>query len=458
MIEQPFPYQVEGAKWLATKTQALLADSMGLGKSAQTIIACDIVGASRVLIVCPAAVRINWDREFTRFSPMDRHNTVIMTGKDEPGPQVNVVSFDLLASNEKLRNKLKSIHWDVVIIDEAHYLKERTAKRTKALYGHAQHPGICHNAKRVWRLTGTPAPNNVSELWTHLKSGGVVNEPYWDFVYRFCSGFDADYGYKITGHKNVEQLRALLSTFMLRRKKEDVLKDLPDIIFQNVTVERSEVELDPWFYENWRPIGVPQFLANLKTLDTNLKNALDSIKDCSHYAQKDAITLLESFTKSTSTLRRYIGLAKLPKILDIIEDELKSGQVKKIVLFAVHQQVIENARVRLREYGAVTLFGGTPAARRQSNIDRFMKDDTCRVFIGQITAAGTGITLTSAHEVAFLESDWVPANNAQAAMRVHRIGQTRKVRCRFFNCAGSVDEQISSILMHKSRELAKVFY
>jgi len=175
-----------------------------------------------------------------------------------------------------------------------------------------------------------------------------------------------------------------------------------------------------------------------------------------HHNFDDTLRLVDSFSKSTSTLRRYIGLAKLPNVLDIIEEELATKAVDKIVLFAIHQQVIELTRLRFRKYGAVTLFGGTPAKKRQEHIDKFQNDKRCRVFIGQIVAAGTGITLTAAHEVAFIESSWVPADNAQAAMRCHRVGQIKPVRVRFFTCEGSVDEEVMSVVVHKTRNITKV--
>lgn len=458
-LETLFPYQHEGARWLARMPHALLADEMGVGKSAQAVRGCDLVGAVDILIVCPGAVRINWQREFERFSPMDRPVNLILTGTDRPAAGVNVISYDLLV-NDKIRMALKARKWDVLVLDEAHFLKERSARRTKAIYGHAQHPGIAHSAKQVWRLTGTPAPNNASELYTHLKNAGIVKTAYWDFVFTFCDGFDSNYGYKITGAKNVPQLKALLGQFMLRRKKEDVNLQLPPISFVHVTVERSEVELDPYFYENWRPLGEGLtgqrlFLANLKDVDATLKKSMETIATGHHANFADTIKLLESYSKSTAQLRRYLGLAKVPRVADIIEEELASGAVDKIVIFAMHAQVIESLRARFRKYGAVTLYGNTPQRKRQGNIDAFQNNPKTRVFIGQIVAAGTGITLTAAHEVAFIEADWVPANNAQAAMRCHRVGQTRSVRVRFFNCAGSVDEQVNQVLLTKTREIAK---
>ena len=454
-LETPFPYQEQGAKWLASMEHALLGDEMGLGKSAQVVIACDHVGAFNILVVCPAAVRVNWDREFSRFSPMDRPSQVLMTGQDRPKPGVNVVSYDLL-TNEKLKAACKAQRWDVLVLDEAHYLKERSSKRTKAIYGHAKYPGVMHSAKRCWRLSGTPAPNNASELYTHLKSAGLETRPYWDFVYDFCAGFDSDFGYKITGHKNTAKLKALLAQFMLRRKKDDVLKDLPEITFQNITVERSKVPLDPYFFENWFPIGITKWLHSLEHMDKSLKIGLAAQRESSHFKDKDAIALLSSMATTTATLRRYIGMAKAPAVLDIIAEELEGNAYDKIVIFAVHKDVIEMARERLKKFKPVQIYGGTPGHRRQQMVDKFQNESYCRVFIGQIVAAGTGITLTAAKEVAFLESSWVPADNAQAAMRCHRVGQTRNVRVRFFTCAGSVDEDVMRVVSHKTREIAKI--
>lgn len=463
MLETPFPYQNIGARWIAPMPQALLADDMGLGKSCQAIRGADTVGADNILVICPAAVRVNWEREFEKFSPMGRPCSVIFTGSDPiPAHGVVIISYDLAVV---LAHKLKAKTWDLLILDECHFLKERTAKRTKAIYGHGKRfPGIDQSAKRVWRLSGTPAPNNASELWTHLKSAGMTTESYWDFTFRYCSGFDNDYGYKITGHKNTNELKAILAPFMLRRTKEEVMAELPPIRYQEITVERSEVCLDPDFYEQiqGQRLTVAQFNEELKLKDSTLRTALAMVSKTNGTKGMDSpnefrLGVLESMAASLVTLRRYIALAKLPAIMSIIKDELETGAIDKIVLFGVHQTTIEGARRALAKFGAVTLYGLTPAAKRQANIDRFMKDPKCRVFIGNIAAAGVGITLTSACEVAFLEQSWVPSDNAQAAMRCHRIGQDRPVRVRIFSLNKSVDEQVQATLMRKARELTKIF-
>lgn len=448
---QLFPYQAVGADYLATHAQALLADEQGLGKSAQVVRACDLVHAKRILVVCPGVARVNWSREFARFSPFDHVCQVILTGKDSvrsTGPIVVIISFDLVAAHAK--TLLASEPFDVLVIDEAHYLKERSTKRTKLIYGAT---GVAKSCSRVWRLTGTPAPNDFSELYTHLKSAGIVTDSYWDFVFRYCTGFNAGFGFKITGSKNVEELKALLARFMLRRKKKDVMTQLPPLTFQEVVVDKSMVDLDPYFLDQTRGKSTAEFFETLKVADQTLRNALKAVANSG--ARVDVLSALNG--GSMITLRRFIGLAKLPAVLEIIGEELKSGVIDKIVLFAVHKDVIEGARVALAKFGPVTLYGGTPQEKRQANIDRFQTDPKCRVFIGNVEAAGTAITLTKAHEVGFLEMDWTPARNAQAAMRCHRIGQENPVRVRAFSLAGSVDEDVMKTLLRKTKELAKIF-
>ncbi len=195
-VEVAFPHQLVGAHFLSNHRQALLADEMGLGKSCQAVVGADLIGANNILVLCPAAVRINWQREFERFSPLDRPCTVLLTGKDRvPTSGVVVCSYDLLV-NETVRNRLKLTEWDLLVLDEAHALKERSAKRTRSVYGHSSRSlGLISRAKRTWRLTGTPAPNNASELYTHLKSAGLIEMPCWDFVARFCTGFDSGFGF-----------------------------------------------------------------------------------------------------------------------------------------------------------------------------------------------------------------------------------------------------------------------
>ena len=429
------PYQVTGAKWLASKTQALLGDFMGIGKSPQAVRACDLVGARKILVISPGNARVNWQREFQRFSPMDRSCCAVMPGtKALPATDILILSYEMATT---AADELKRRHYDVLILDEAHYLKERSAKRTKAIYGARSNiPGIIASATRTWRLTGTPAPSHAGELFTHFKSAGLAAEPYYDWVFRYCTGFDSNFGFKITGHKNVEELRARLEPFMLRRMEGT---ELPPLVFETVAVEQSTELLKPFLKEQTAAVAAG---------DEELKRALAKSGD-------NALKTLESTAANYSVLRRYTVLAKLPAIADILEQNFEDG-MDKMVLFAVHVDAVEWLANRLRKYNPVTLYGKTPANKKQVVADTFQDDPRCRLLIGNIQAAGIAITLTAGCEVGFAEKVWVPGDIVQALKRCHRRGQTRPVRVRSFTLYDSSDEVVDEALMRKVKELSKI--
>jgi SWI/SNF-related matrix-associated actin-dependent regulator 1 of chromatin subfamily A len=411
-----------------------------------------MVGAENILVVCPASCRPNWLREFTQFSPFDRPAVAIETAKQAiPSQGVVVVSYDLATSKAA---ELKAKTWDLLILDEAHYLKERRAKRTKALYGKgAKTPGVIGSAKKTWCLSGTPAPNDASELWPHLFFLGGVQDGYWDFVFRYCAGFNSDFGYRITGTKNIEELKQRMRPVMLRRLKTEVMDQLPPLTFQLVEVEPSEVNPEE-FLGHKDFSQVQQEVTNAEKI---LAKALASVQDPSGGRVDGRTQVLAGMSQCMATLRRYTAMQKLPAILDIIEDELRRDRKRKIVLFAIHKTVIAATRERLAPYGAAVVYGATGPQQRQAAIEEFMENPECRVFIGNIHAAGTGIDglQKASCEVAFLEQDWVPASNAQAVMRVHRNLQTYPVRVRIFFLRNSSDELVQKALSRKIRELTK---
>ena len=426
------PHQVLGAAWLASKTQALCSDFMGIGKSAEAVRACDLVNARTILVICPGNARVNWRREFERFSPMDRSCCVVMPGKRiNPSADIWILSYEMATT---MADELKRRQHDVLILDEAHYLKERMAKRTKTIYGARRDvPGIIASAIRCWRLTGTPAPSHAGELFTHFKSAGLATEPYYDWVFRYCTGFDSNYGFKITGHKNEAELRARLEPFMLRRMEGT---DLPPLCFETVSVERSDELLKKFISKD------------AATEDEQLRAALSK-------PSANALATLESTASSYSTLRRFTVLAKLPAIAEILEQNFDSG-MDKIVLFGVHIEAIEWMAGKLKKFFPVMLYGKTPANKKQAVVDQFQNDPHCRLLIGNIQAAGVAITLTAGCEVGFMEKSWVPGDIVQALKRCHRRGQTRGVRVRSFTLYDSSDELVDEALMRKVKELAKI--
>jgi SWI/SNF-related matrix-associated actin-dependent regulator of chromatin subfamily A-like protein 1 len=420
-----FPYQADGALFLAKRNKALLADGMGLGKSAQAIVACQAIEAKKVVVICPAIAVPMWVREFPKWATSSAITPY-------------VVSYDKVTRRADIRDAIARMQADVMILDEAHYLKERTSKRTKTIYGQwCRGDGLVASAKRVWLMTGTPAPNSVSELFPHLRAFWPEKLPgdknYNDFLNQYCVTVATPYGLKVIGNKNVSDLRALIKDVMLRRRGEDVLTELPPIMWEDTVLE---------------PIEATEELERLEESEeiSELKQLLASLEDDEELPD----------TVAMATVRRMTGMAKAPAIASMIVDELEGKQYEKVIVFAYHRDVIARLADELHDYGAVVITGQTAQATRAHVIERFQTDPKCRVFIGQVTACATAVTLHAANHVIFAEADWTPSTNVQAAKRAHRIGQTKPVIVRMIGLAGSIDEAITAVLARKSRLLSEV--
>lgn len=421
-----YPYQQVGAKWLSERPRALLADEMGLGKTAQAIRSLDngvVVG-----VVCPASVEETWRREFAKFADIAH--------------SVSVASYDKVARGLWADRSDGLIHFDVLILDECHYLKTPTAKRTRAIFGEKCDGvgGLVERAERVVLLSGTPMPNHPAELWPALRalapetimSSSGKPYTYWQFVKRYCATKFNPFSDNptIVGAKNHDALAEALKPFMLRRLKSEVLTDLPPIRYE------------PLYLEGRIPIEVQ----GSKEADM-IRATLES----------DGIEGLRALTPYVATLRRLTGLAKVQPVVDWVKTWLECCD-DKLVIFAQHVEVIEAIHQGLLPMsgGLMPLTGSTPSGVRQKIIDSFQRDPSARVFIGQLQAAGTGITLTAASDVLIVESSWVPAENSQAAMRVHRIGQSNPCLIRFATLAGSIDEQIQRVVARKTADITQV--
>lgn len=456
VTEQLLPYQITGAKWLANRKLGLLADEMRLGKTPQAIVAADKINASPILVLCPAIVRMNWSRELAKFSSRSLNAAVLLSGNQIETARdaaFVVCSYDLLKNN-RVFALLRSQRWQLVILDEAHYLKSTDAKRTHWVLGK---DGIVRQADRVWALTGTPAPNNASEMYPLLRTFGAVTAlSYEAFVAEFCTGFNTPYGYKITGTKNADKLREVLKPIMLRRTKKEVRPDLPTARYSDVTVEPGELDIGQLEMAFTSYIGDPRGMKGLDA-DVALQRKLLEAQFKAATTEDEKLQVLNSAVKQTAMLRRYTGLLKAQAVADLVRYELENG-LDKIVLFAIHKAVIEELRERLASFGAVTLYGGTPPAKRERHLESFNNNPKCRVFIGNIAACGVGISLArGASDVLFAESDWVPTNNAQAAARVDDPEQHKAITVRFAALSGSIDEHVTATLRRKTEDLAKIF-
>lgn len=446
-----YPYQEEGIQWLKSKRLALLADEPGLGKTVQAITAADFANAKRVLVLCPPVARPHWVCEFAKYSS-NKRNFVMVTKRGQKicDSDSIVCSYDLALTIDPAI--LGS--FDLLILDESHFLKSPKAQRTQKIYGKK---GFIRYAQKTWALSGTPATNHYGELWTLLYTFGQVPQSYEGFLRKYCIVIDNGYGPQVIGNRKerTDELREILKKIMLRRRVEEVGLQLPTIKFDDLVVEPGIVDLDidpfllTWVYPHDRS----------EELKNELKRQSDLILAATGETGlgRDGMKILEGMAKSVTTLRMYTGMQKVAPIAELVSQELESGAYDKIVIFAVHQNVIEGLRKRLSRFGAVTLYGKTPSEKRESHIRRFHNDSKCKVFIGNILACGTSVTLTASNQVLFVEQDWVPGNNFQAAKRCHRIGQTKPVFIRCASILGSYDQRISQILKRKMRELSELF-
>lgn len=439
MKQDLLPYQREGAAFLASRKRAGLFDEPGLGKTAQAISALDCVDARRAIIVTPAAVREVWLGEFKKFSRVER---IILKGRTTQDltlwlrgkADVLITSYDL-ATRWATRITEEQTNYDALIVDEAHHIKHPTAQRTRALLG-AQcdaRGGISARAARTWLLTGTPVSNDLADIWTFLRFCDATTLSHKQFLDRY---FKTHIGVFRTRQpprqEMMPELSAQINQHSIQRTKQGVGLQLPPIWITTTFVDGDTQEIRELLLEN-------------PSLEKAIHDALDL----------GGLSLL--YASHIATLRRLVGEAKAPAFAAWLIEELNSG-LDKVVVMGVHKRALSRVEYELNKAGisCVTVNGETTEPQRIAAVAEFQTDPACRVFIGNIRAAGTGLTLTSAAEVIMMEQSWSPADNAQALMRVHRIGQTRNVRARLVVLTDSIDEVVVDRLREKIAAFAKV--
>jgi SWI/SNF-related matrix-associated actin-dependent regulator of chromatin subfamily A-like protein 1 len=418
---QLYSFQKEGVRFLKANARALLAFDMGTGKTATSIVAAAEQNLQNVLVICPASVKYNWAKELKKWYTTCPYIQVIegRGAKINPTPGWTIINYDLLAT-KKIFLQLINKHYDILILDEAHFLKNNRAKRTKCVYFPR---GLKDRADRVWLLTGTPVLNRPVELYSHLKSLAPERlghyTSYLDYCKRYCAARENRWGWDVSGASNLEELSKVLDGFMLRRMKEDVLTELPDKIFQTIYLTATD---------------------KIKKL---------VIKERGEYEK-------ESILGALATCRRASGLAKVHLVVAHLENVLENKQ--KAVVFAYHRDVISAIMESCRAYKPVAITGNTPARKRQEAVEAFKMDPECRIFVGQIEAAGTGIDGLQdvCDTVLFAELSWVPGQMRQAIDRCHRIGQKNAVLVQFLVVAGSIDEEMARALGEKEKVIDKI--
>lgn len=428
-MNQLLPFQEVGVRFLASRTKALLADEQGLGKTIQAIEAINVLNARKVLIVCKASGKFVWQRELAKWLKL-RLKIQVLSGRQsvvEADTDVVVVNYDLTVSETVLKQLIR-LRFAVVIFDEAHYLKTRSSRRTKAalLKG-----GIASRGFYKWFLTGTPILNRPVEVYPLLRSvAPEVMDPYLTYeayARHFCGGFYDGFQFVAKGATNTAELNArLVKNFMLRRLKKDHLKELPDKQYQIIDVEAVDAETK-------------------KLIE---REFTWSKQDVAY--QKD----LATGGAEISLLRHEMGRKKVKPAVQHLKDMLDENE--KIVVFAYHKDVIAGLFAELKDFGVVVFDGSTPADKRGAIVDQFQTDPKTRVFLGQYQAAGDTITLTAASVVVFVESSWVPGEIDQATDRLHRIGQKDAVLVQFLVFGKSLDEHQLRTVVDKKNTIGQI--
>jgi SWI/SNF-related matrix-associated actin-dependent regulator of chromatin subfamily A-like protein 1 len=452
------PFQAAGIAYAEQRPATLIADEMGLGKTIQAIGVMNMTHPKSVLVICPASLRINWgQRELPKWL-VDKHEIYVVESND-PIPQnatIVVCNYDRLKNG--VLETLMTRSWDLVVLDEAHYIKNPKCQRSKALLGVPAHKekgvlvpavrGILDQCERKLFLTGTPILNKPIELQPILaKISPREFGSFFTFAKRYCNAQETKYGWNFSGASHLDELQTRLrANCMVRRLKKDVLTELPAKRRQviELPVEDSAVKR-ALKAENDAYADCEDELQSLQET-ADLAKALGSAE-----AYKTAISKLQETAKiafeNMSSERRNLALAKVPAVIDHIQSVLESG-VEKLIVFCHHIDVLNAMKKELGDQ-AVVFYGNTSPEDRQKAVDRFQTDPACKVFIGTIKAAGVGLTLTAASHVIFVELDWVPANMFQAEDRAHRIGQMQSVLIQHLVVNGSLDARMAHILVAK---------
>ena len=414
----PLSHQKEAIEKLVGSKRFILADDMGLGKTTSTIIAALETGIEKVLIICPASLKINWQREIENYT--DR-SVFIAEGKNfSTEHDFVVVNYDILKNFYDIKNKETSLitqgNFDLIIIDEAHYIQNGQAQRTKLVNSFSK------NAKRLWLLTGTPMtsrPMNYFNLLSLIES--PVAQNWMAYAIRYCQGYQFNAGkrkvWNVTGASNLEELRDRTSRQVLRRLKTDVL-DLPDKIISPVYLR-----LKSKLYEG----------------------LMGEYYDWYENKQDESSSLTVQFSKLMK-VRQVIADEKINNTIELAENIIE--QDKKVIIFTNFTNSLNKIADHFGKQ-AVRLDGSTSKPQRQYAVDQFQENEKIKVFVGNLKAAGVGLTLTAAEAVIMNDLSFVPSDHSQAEDRAYRYGQKSNVSIYYPIFENTIEGAIYDILNKK---------
>lgn len=423
-----YPYQKEGIQQIQKfGGRVLLADEMGLGKTIQTLHWIRKHKKTPALVVCPASLKWNWRQEILKMGgkPIILEGTRAKTIHRKTNRDIIIINYDIL---DAWADKIKAIRPKAIVLDEAHYVKNASAQRSKAAWK------ICQKTPHVLCLTGTPLTSRLSELWNVLRMCVPDLFPsYPQYAKRYCNRrlkvYRGRRHWDDSGAKNVRELhKTLKSHCMIRRLKKDVLHELPEKIQQVIPIQitkNKEYQAFVEEFQSWVKRNKGEILTRKRT---------------------QALTHM-------GELRRLIARLKLPQIYEHIDIALQNTD--KILVFAVHQKIVQAIHQRYKRL-SVCLYGKTPMQDRPRIVTAFQTNKRIRLFVGNVQAAGVGLNLTKAGLVIFAEADYLPATMTQATDRAHRIGQKKSVLVQYLVATNTIEEKMYELLKKKQRVIGNV--
>jgi superfamily II DNA or RNA helicase len=433
-----YPYQAEGALFAARVGRALIGDDMGLGKTIQAIAAAEIMarhfGVSKVLVICPTSLKYQWQSEIIRFSGRkgEKAARVISGGRARRQQDYALDDFCKITNYEKLKPDLDLIAaWapELVIVDEAQRVKNWNTIAARALKRIDSPYAIV--------LTGTPLENKLEELISIVQ---FVDQhrlgPTWKLLHEHQTKDEAG---RVIGYTGLEKIGQTLAPVMIRRRKSEVLRQLPARTDQNLLVPMTEMQMD-YHKENADAVA--------KIVQRWRKTRFLSDKD--QRLLMIALQNMRMSCNSTYLLDQETDHGVKADELAALFDDLFVEPEAKAVVFSqwtrTHDIVIR--RLEARGLGYVSFHGGVPSEKRPALIERFRDDPACRVFLST-DAGSTGLNLQHASTLVNMDLPWNPAILEQRIARIHRMGQIRPVRVINFVAKGTIEEGMLSVLAFK---------
>lgn len=452
---EPYDYQKVGIDFGLAHERVLIGDEPGLGKTLQSIGIVDAAGAYPCLVICPSSLKINWQREWEKFT--DKKALVLDNGTQTTWPYLLQMGVQNVAivNYESLR---KYFVWDIkvgkkswrlkdvvfcphiklfksVIVDESHRVKDATTQQARFV------KGLSVGKKWVILLSGTPVVNRPADLVAQLSImdrlkdfGGKAA-----FLSRYGGGESGKPSKSAKGHdtdadapRNLEELSGkLYASCMIRREKAKVLTELPDKTRCDLYVEISNRE-------------------EYDVAQADLAQYLKEYRQCSDWEVQRKM-MMEALMKFM-TLRSIAAKGKVAQAADFIRTFLASG--KKLIVFCSLHEIVDELKAQFPQ--AISVTGRDNAASKQAAVDAFQQDDNVRLIICSIKAAGVGLTLTASSNVAFIELPWTYADCCQCEDRAHRIGQKDNVTCYYLLGKGTIDGRLYQIIQDKKSVAAQI--